>query len=41
MRAFALACLTAAAVAVAAAAILDHFVQQPASAAFAESSARV
>jgi hypothetical protein len=41
MRAFALACLTAAVVATGAAVILDYFVQEPASVAFAEPSARV
>jgi len=41
MRAFALASLTVAMIAVGAAAILAYFVQQPASIAFAEPSARV
>ncbi|MBV8069365.1 MAG: hypothetical protein JO270_05630 [Acidobacteriaceae bacterium] len=41
MRAFALACLTAAIIAGAAAAILDYFVQEPSPVAFAEPSARV
>jgi hypothetical protein len=41
MRAFALACLTAAIIAAGAATILDYFVQQPSSVAFAEPSARV
>lgn len=41
MRAFAFACLTAAIVAAGAAAVLDYFVQEPASVAFAEPSARL
>jgi hypothetical protein len=41
MRAFALACLFAVVVAVVAAVILDNFVQQSATAAFALPSARV
>jgi hypothetical protein len=41
MRAFVVACLAAAIIAVGAAAILDNLVQQPASAAFAEPSARI
>jgi hypothetical protein len=41
MRVFAIACLTAAVVAVGAAAILVYFVQEPVSVAFAEPSARV
>jgi hypothetical protein len=41
MRAFAIACLTALVIAVAVAAILDNFVQQSATVAFAEPSARV
>jgi hypothetical protein len=41
MRVFVLSCLVAVAIAVGAAAVLDKFVQEPASAAFAESSARV
>ena len=41
MRAFTLACVTAAIVAVGAAAILVYLVQEPSSVAFAESSARV
>lgn len=40
MRSFIAACLAAAIIAVAAAGILDNFVQQPSSAAYAESSAR-
>jgi hypothetical protein len=41
MRALVAACLVAAVVAVGAAAILDNFVQQPVSVAFAEPSARL
>lgn len=41
MRSFIAACCIAGLLAVSAAAILDFFVQQPASAAFAESSARL
>jgi hypothetical protein len=41
MRAFAIACLSAVVIAVGAAAILDNFVQQSATVAFAEPSARV
>jgi hypothetical protein len=41
MRAFAVACLTAAGIAVGVAAILDNFVQQSATVAFAEPTARV
>jgi hypothetical protein len=41
MRAFIVACVTAIAIAAGAAAILDNFVQQSATAAFVESSARV
>jgi hypothetical protein len=41
MRSFIAACLVAAVIAVAAAGILDYFVQQPSSAAFAEPSARL
>jgi hypothetical protein len=41
MRAFTIACLFAAVVALGAAAILETFVQEPAAAAFAESTARV
>jgi hypothetical protein len=41
MRVFVVACFVAAVIAVGAAVILDNFVQEPASAAFAESSARV
>jgi hypothetical protein len=41
MRAFAFACLVLAAIAVGSAAILVQFVQEPASVAFAEPSARV
>jgi hypothetical protein len=40
MRAFIVACLVAGVIAVAAAAILDNLVQEPASVAFAESSVR-
>jgi hypothetical protein len=40
MRSFIAACLVAAVIAVGAAGILDHFVQQPSSAAFAEPSAK-
>jgi hypothetical protein len=40
MRVFILSCIVAGVIAVAAAAILDNFVQEPASVAFAESSAR-
>jgi hypothetical protein len=41
MRAFILACVFAAVIAVGLAAILDHFVQEPVSVAFAEPSARI
>jgi hypothetical protein len=41
MRAFIFACLILTGIAVGSAAVLLEFVQQPASAAFAESSARV
>ena len=41
MRAFAVACLTAVGIAVGIAAILDNFVQQSATVAFAEPTARV
>lgn len=41
MRAFAFAGLTAAIIAVGAAAILSNFVQEPSSVAFAEPSARI
>jgi hypothetical protein len=41
MRAFVAVCLVAAVMAVGAAAILDHFVQEPVSVAFAEPSARL
>jgi hypothetical protein len=41
MRAFVAACLVAAVLAVALAVILDNFVQEPVSVAFAEPSARV
>jgi hypothetical protein len=41
MRAFIAACFVAGVIAVGAAAILDHFVQEPVSVAFAEPSARV
>jgi hypothetical protein len=41
MREFIVACLVAGVIAVAAAAVLDNFVQEPSSAAFAESSARI
>jgi hypothetical protein len=41
MRVFVASCFVAAAIAVGAAAILDNFVQEPASVAFAEPSARV
>jgi hypothetical protein len=41
MRAFAIACLTAAAVAVGAAAILVYFVQESSSVAFEEPTARI
>jgi hypothetical protein len=41
MRAFIVACLVAGVVAVGAVAILDHFVQEPVSVAFAEPTARV
>jgi hypothetical protein len=41
MRAFVASCLVAAVFAVGAAVILDNFVQEPASVAFAEPSARV
>jgi hypothetical protein len=41
MRTFAIACLTAVVIAVGAAAILDNFVQQSATVAFAEPTARV
>lgn len=41
MRAFIAACFVAALVAAGAAAVLDHFVQQPVSVAFAEPSARL
>jgi hypothetical protein len=41
MRAFAVACVTAVVIAVGAAAILDNFVQQSATEAFAEPTARV
>ena len=41
MRMFIAACLVIGIIAVGAAAILDNFVQEPASAAFAEPSARV
>ena len=41
MRVFVVACFVAAVIAFGAAVILDNFVQEPASAAFAESSARV
>jgi len=41
MRAFAVACLTAVGIAVGVAAILDNLVQQSATVAFAEPSARV
>jgi hypothetical protein len=41
MRAFAIACLSALVIAVGAAAILNNFVQQSATVAFAEPTARV
>jgi hypothetical protein len=41
MRVFIASCFVAGFIAVAAAAILDNFVQEPASAAFAEPSARL
>ena len=41
MRAFIMACLTAVAIAAGVAAILDNFVQQSATAAYAEPTARV
>ena len=41
MRTFAIACLTAVVIAVGAAAILDNFAQQSATAAFADPTARV
>ncbi|MGZ3352815.1 MAG: hypothetical protein ACXU89_28155 [Xanthobacteraceae bacterium] len=41
MRAFVMACLAAGVIAVGAAAILDNLVQEPASVAFAEPSARI
>jgi hypothetical protein len=41
MRAFIVACVVAVIIAVGGAAVLDNFVQENASAAFAESSARV
>jgi hypothetical protein len=41
MRAFVIACVTVVAIAAGAAAILDNFVQQSATAAFAEPTARV
>ena len=41
MRIFFAACLAAAVMAVAAAAVLDNLVQEPVSAAFAEPSARI
>jgi hypothetical protein len=41
MRVFVVACFVAVVIAVGAAAILDNFLQEPSSAAFAESSARV
>jgi hypothetical protein len=41
MRAFAVACSTAVVIAVGVAAILDNFVQQSATVAFAEATARV
>jgi hypothetical protein len=41
MREFIAACLVAGIIAVAAAAVLDNFVQQPSSVAFTEPSARI
>jgi hypothetical protein len=41
MRVFIAACLAVGIIAVAAVAILDNFVQEPSSAAFAEESARI
>ena len=41
MRAFMVACVTAAAIAAGAAAILENFLQESAAAAFAEPSARI
>jgi hypothetical protein len=41
MRVFAFACLTAAVIAIGAAAVLVYFVQEPASVAFAEPGTRV
>jgi hypothetical protein len=41
MRVFVAACVVAAVIAVGAAGILENFVQQPSSAAFAEPSARI
>jgi cobalamin synthase len=41
MRAFTVACLVIGVIAVGTAAILDNFVQEPSSAAFAEPSARI
>ena len=41
MRVFIVACLVTGVVAIVAAAILDNFVQEPSSAAFAEPSARI
>jgi hypothetical protein len=41
MRAFTVACLVICLIAVGGAAVLDNFVQEPASAAFAEPSARI
>jgi hypothetical protein len=41
MRVFIIACFVAGIIAVAAAAILDNFVQESSSAAFAQSSARI
>jgi hypothetical protein len=41
MRVFVMACLAAGVIAVGAAAIIDHLVQEPVSVAFAEPSARI
>jgi hypothetical protein len=41
MRAFMLSCLAAAMIALGAAALLGHFLQEPSSAAFTEPSARI
>jgi hypothetical protein len=41
MRVFIVACLVTGVIAIGAAAVLDNFVQEPSSAAFAEPSARI